>query len=88
LQKQIEDFKDKRNGLDKKIGELEQELESTQNSEVVAIVNSIYKTPGEISEFIKQAKSGDFVLQLLRQQSQERTYQNQYGMEEQNDFEP
>jgi histidinol phosphatase-like PHP family hydrolase len=52
---------------------LESELENAQKNEILAIINSQYKTPEEIAAFIKQAKNGGFMLELVKQEGSDKT---------------
>ena len=82
LQQSIDEIDIKINKLLIKKEELKNELENTQKTEILAIIANQYKTPEEIAAFIKQAKSGGFVVDLVRQKQEK----NQKGTEVKNEF--
>jgi TusA-related sulfurtransferase len=70
----IEEIDEKINKLLAKKEALNTELENAQKNEILAIVSSQYKTPEEVAAFIKLAKNGGFVLELVKQKpNQKRT---------------
>ena len=71
LQQSIEEIEIKINKLLIKKEELKIELENTQKNEILSIITSQYKTPEEVTAFIKQAKNGGFILDLVRQERKE-----------------
>ncbi len=81
LQQSIDEIEVKINKLLARKEELKSELENTQKNEILAIIANQYKTPEEIAAFIKQAKNGDFVVDLVKQKQE-----NQKRTEVKNDF--
>lgn len=61
LHKSIDDLDAKIKALISKKEELQVQLEQIQQNEIISIVTNLYKTPLELSEFIKQAKINGFV---------------------------
>ena len=86
LQQSIDEIDIKINKLLIKKEELKTELENAQKNEILAIITSKYKTPEEIAAFIKQAKNGGFVVDLVKQKQEESQKENQDRMEVKDDF--
>ena len=77
----IDEIDGKINKLLIKKESLKNELENAQKNEILAIVSSQYKTPEEVAAFIRQAKNGGFMLELVKQ----KPLKNPAGTEESNE---